>query len=162
MPRLKKPRPATLDEVRITREQDGAQIESLDGKTSTIHLTLGAAVHNMSDVEILGRLNETLRVQQMMAQNYRHVAVEIPEGKPQVRYSPRGDQWVPRGGVLRCLIDDGGPNDEATVTIDDNELTMREFSSLLKTYAGWGMRIIFVPDGELHKTPTIEVRDGKE
>ena len=159
MARPKRPRPATLDEVKITREPDGAQIEYLDGKTATIHFTLGDAVRTMSDVDILGRLNESLRAQQMMAQDYHHVAVEIPEGKPQVRYSPECDQWVPRGAVLRCLIDDGGPDNEATVTIDDKELTMHEFSGLLKTYAGWGMRIIFVPEDELHKAPTIEVRD---
>ena len=159
MARLKKPRIATLDEVKISREPDGAIIEYLDGQTATMHFTLGPAVYGMSDCQVLERVNQALRVQQENARNYRHVAVEIPEGKPQVRYSPDCDQWVPRGHVLRCLIDDGGPDDEATVTIDENELTMRQFSSLLKTYAGWGMRIIFVPDDELQKTPRVEIRD---
>ena len=26
-----------------------------------------------------------------------------------------GGQWVPRGDVLRCIIDDGGPNGEVTI-----------------------------------------------
>ena len=29
-------------------------------------------------------------------------------------------------------------------------------------YAGWGMRIVFVPDDELHEEPQIEVREPEE
>jgi hypothetical protein len=38
-------------------------------------------------------------------------------------------------------------------------LTLREFGRLLSTYSGWGMRITFVPDNELEKRPTIEIRE---
>ena len=31
-------------------------------------------------------------------------AVEIPPGSPRVDYFEDGEQWVPRGGVLRCLL----------------------------------------------------------
>lgn len=48
------------------------------------------------------------------------------------------------------------------ITIDDQELSSRQFSRLLTTYAGWGMRIVFVPDDELADPPRIEVREPEE
>ena len=30
---------------------------------------------------------------------------------------------------------------------------------MLLTYAGWGMRIVFVPDDELERTPRTAVRE---
>ena len=30
---------------------------------------------------------------------------------------------------------------------------------MLTTYAGWGMRIVFVLDDEIHEEPQIEVRE---
>lgn len=37
-----------------------------------------------------------------------------------------------------------------------------EFGRLLTTYAGWGMRVIFVPDDETQIEPRVEVREPKE
>ena len=157
--RRKRPHVASLDEVRITREAEAAVIEYADPSIWTTHLTLGPRVHQMTDQEILACFNEGIEAQQELAASYEHVAVEIPIGKPQLEFHERGNQWTPRGGVLRCLIEDGGPDGEATIEIDDHELSMAEFGRMLKTYAGWGMRIIFVPDDEVHETPTIEVRE---
>ena len=50
------------------------------------------------------------------------------------------------GDVLRCIIDDGGPNGEVIIHIDDQELSLTEFGRLLRVHAGWGMRIAFVPE----------------
>jgi hypothetical protein len=47
------------------------------------------------------------------------------------------------------------------VVIDDKELSMEEFGRMLATYAGWGMRIKFVPDDHLHRWPAHEVREPK-
>jgi hypothetical protein len=94
-----------------------------------------------------------------LRREYEHVAVEIPIGQPQISYFEEGDQWTPRGDVLRCVISDGGPDGEPTIDIDDRELSLREFGGLLCTHAGWGMRIVFVPDDEIHEQPTIEVRE---
>jgi len=33
---------------------------------------------------------------------------------------------------------------------------------MLCTYAGWGMRLIFVPDGELEHVPKVAVREPDE
>ena len=124
MPRKKRPHVGSLDEVRISRDKDAAIIEFLDGETMSVHFQLGPAATEMTDREILARFNEWLREQKAAAQAAWRPAVEIPEGKPQIEYSEGSGQWVPRGDVLRCLIDDGGPDGEATVTIDDHELNM--------------------------------------
>lgn len=87
--------------------------------------------------------------------------MEVPEGRPQIRYSERCDQWASRGDVLRCSIEDDSAG-EVVVWIDDEPLSLSEFGRLLRTYAGWGMRIVFVPEKDLGKTPTIEVREPEE
>jgi len=63
-----------------------------------------------------------------------------------------------RGDVLRCIIDDAGPNGEVTIHIDDQELSLREFGRLLRVHAGWGMRIAFVPEEFVTENPTVKVR----
>ena len=91
-----------------------------------------------------------------------YVAIEVPAGSPQVEYHPGTvNQWSPRGGVLRCYIEDGGGEDgfEPTVYVDDQEFSWDEFGRMLCTYAGWGMRIVFVPDDELEQEPIIAVQE---
>ena len=159
--RKKRPHVATLNEVRISRDGDDAIIEFVDSTVATMmHLKLGPEVQEMTDQEILDRFNAVVLAQQQMAAEYEHVAVEVPPGSPQIKYFEPGDQWVPRGAVLRCLIDD--EDGEAVITIDDQELSSRQFSRLLTTYSGWGMRIVFVPDDELSDSPRIEVREPEE
>ena len=97
-----------------------------------------------------------------MASEYEHAAVEIPPGHPQIQYFETGRQWTPRGGVLRCVIGDSGPDGEAVIYIDDHELSLEEFGRMLCAYAGWGMRIVFVPDEEINEEPYIEVREPDE
>lgn len=162
MPRYKRPYIATLDQVRITRKGDSALIEYADADIGDVNLQIGPEVAEMSEQEILDVHNGCIEVQQDVAASYEHVAVEVPVGRPQIRYFDRGDQWVPRGGVLRCVISDGGPDYEATVIIDDKELSLAEFGRMLLTYNGWGMRITFVPDDEIHEQPEVEVREPDE
>jgi len=158
--RKKRPRVATFDEVRIARDGEDAIIEFIDATTATTHLKLGREVHEMTDVEILDQFNAVMCAQQQMAAEYEHVAVEVPSGSPQIKYFEQSDQWVPRGAVLRCLIDDD--EDGAVITIDDRELSIREFGRLLNTYAGWGMRTVFVPEDEIDMPPRIEVREPED
>jgi nucleoside-diphosphate-sugar epimerase len=103
-----------------------------------------------------------IETRDMLAATYEHVATEVPPDQPQIEYFAAGDQWTPRGDVLRCIVAGDGLDDEVFVYIDDKELTLREFGKLLSTYAGWGMRIIFVPDEELEKDPKIEIREPEE
>jgi hypothetical protein len=50
------------------------------------------------------------------------------------------------------------------IHVDDHELSWAKFGTLLLTYGGWGMRMVFVPDDRLDEEPEIEVRepDGQE
>ena len=114
----------------------------------------------MSDKEIVELYNDGLRAQAQVASEHKHVAVEVPLNSAQIRYSKRCDQWVPRGGVLRCLIEDDAEK-TVVVRIDDHELSLEEFGRLLTTYSGWGMRIEFVPEEEVHRRPAHEVREPK-
>lgn len=160
--RLKRPYIASLDQVRISREDDGAIIEYVEPGIVTTHFKLGPAVRAMTDREILDRFNECLTANQERRAEYEHVAIEIPPGKPQIEYFDKGDQWTPRGDVLRCAISDGGPGNELIIHIDDRDLSWTEFGRLLTTYAGWGMRVIFVPEDETQIEPHIEVREPRE
>ncbi|MBX3028240.1 hypothetical protein KF840_25400 [bacterium] len=160
--RKRKPAIASLDEVEIRREGGDAIIEYKDPEIATTYFHVGPSLGGMSDQQILDELNAVLRADAEMFASYEHVAVEIPAGRPQIRYFPAGEQWVPRGGVLRCVIDDGGPGGEAVIYVDDQPLSLAAFGRLLATYAGWGMRIAFVPEETLTSEPAIELREPEE
>ncbi|MDM4018215.1 DUF7713 domain-containing protein [Roseiconus lacunae] len=155
--RRKKPHVATIDEVQISREGETAIIEFVDSSIATTHLSLGQATDSLSDHEILQCFNEVVQAQRKLASQYEHVAVEIPEGSPQVEYFEQTDQWCLRGDVLRCLVDD--EDGQPVIVIDDQELTLEQFGKLLVTHAGWGMRLIVVPDDEISISPKIEIRE---
>lgn len=154
----KEPYIARLDEVTITREGDWAVIRYKEEGILTTHLKIGPEIAEMSDEAILELFNDTLRAQAKRAAEYKHVAVEVPLGSPQIKYFSRSDQWCPRGAVLRCLVEDD-ENGQLVVGIDDHELSLEEFGRMLTTYAGWGMRIEFVPEDQLHRRPALEVRE---
>src|SRR6185369_10495002 len=113
---------------------------------------VGPRIVDMTDEQIIELHNDVVESMDEAARSYIHVAVETPVGEPQIKYFAAGDQWTPRGDVLRCLISDGA-DDDSRVIIDDHEFTMTEFGRLLSTYAGWGMRIVFVPDDEIDEEP---------
>ena len=156
--RTKKPRPASPDEVRITREGDTAIIEYADSSIAVVHLRIGPALPSMTDAEILGMYNEGLEAQAEIAASMDPTLTEIPPGRAQIEYSERSDQWVPRGQVLRCHIDHA-EDGEPVIQIDDVELDMRAFGRMLQVYAGWGMRLAFVEEDEVAHEPEIAVRD---
>jgi hypothetical protein len=156
--RKKRPRVASPDEVRMTREQESVLIEFADESIASTHLTIGPAMCSMTDREVLECYNEVVRAQGYLRATYEHIAIEIPVGQPQIEYSEQCTQWTPRGDVLRCVIEDDESGDPV-IQIDDQELSWEEFGGLLRTYAGWGMRIVFVPDDATHEDPVIEVRE---
>jgi hypothetical protein len=91
------------------------------------------------------------------------VAVEIPEGKPQIEYSKQCCQWSARGDVLRCRIECSERSTRVPVIdIDGKRLSWKEFGELLMVHEGWGMRIMFVPDDEIGMTPPIAVQEPPE
>ena len=150
---------ASPDEVKITRDGDSVLIEYADDSIISTRLVLGPEVEQMTDAEILDHHNEILIGQQQLRDDYEHEAVEVPPGRPQIEYDVLSQTWVPRGDVLRCVIEDGVGEEGPTLFIDDHGLTLKEFGKLLETYAGWGMRLTFVPDDELDEEPCIRKQD---
>ena len=160
--RIRKPYVASLDQVWIRREDEYAVIEYADPNVGGVHLKIGPKIKEMTDKEILDLHNRCIEARDQLAAEYEHVAVEIPIGRPQLEYFTEGDYWVPRGGVLRCQISDGGPEGETTIDIDDRELSLEEFGKVLSLYTGWAMRIVFVPEDEIYQEPLIETREPDE
>lgn len=157
---------ASPDEIRITRESDGetALIEYAEENIAATHFKIGPALKSMTDAQVLERFNETIAAMDQARRGYKHVAIEVPIGQPQIEWSERASQWYARGDVLRCAIHDGGGEDgrEPLIEIDEKHLSWSEFGRMLTTFAGWGIRLVMVPDDETHQRPTIRVRDPKK
>jgi hypothetical protein len=151
----KRPSHVLLDQVRITREGSDAIIDHAEGNFSGARIT---GIATMTDAEIVEMYNQILDSQWLLLEAWDKTVVEEPPGEKQIDYHENSDQWVPRDDVLRCIIDDGGPNGEVIISIDDQELSLREFGRLLRVHAGWGMRIAFVPEEFVTENPTVTVR----
>src|SRR5271157_253690 len=115
----------------------------------------------MTDREIIYVFNGILDAQERLLAAWDKTVTEEPPGEKQIDYHEDSDQWVPRGDVLRCIIDDGGPEGEVTIHIDDKELSLAEFGRMLRVHAGWGMRIAFVPEEFITENPKVEIRKPK-
>jgi hypothetical protein len=152
---------ARLPEVIVKRDGDFARIEYKEGDIAASLLKIGPEIREMSDSEIVELHNETLRDKARRASEYKQVAVEMPLGSAQIEYFARCDQWVPRGTVLRCLIRDSLQG-QLLIRVDEQDLRLKQFGKLLSTYEGWGMRIEFVPQEEVHRRPVVEVREPTE
>jgi hypothetical protein len=164
MPLKKRPYVASADQVRITRKGDYADIEYADDTVATTHLKMGAdTLASMTDEGLLDFWNDHIEAREDHRQSLSYTATEIPVGKPQVQFFEEANQWTPRGDVLRCQIlsDAAIPPelDEPFVSIDGRDFTLGEFMTMVGTFGGWGMRIEFVPDDELHQRPKVKVRE---
>jgi len=159
--RPKRPIHVLIDQVRITREGGDAIIDHADANISGARVVIGPRIAAMSDADIVDVYNDILDSQWRLLQQWDKTVVEEPPGEKQIDYHENSDQWVPRGDVLRCIIDDGGPNGEVIVHIDDQELSLAEFGRLLSVHAGWGMRIAFVPEEFITENPVVKVRERK-
>jgi hypothetical protein len=144
--RLKKPTRAIIDQVRITREGNDAIIDYADSGVAGTRFTIGPDIATMTDREIIDVFNGILAAQERLLAAWDKTVTEEAPGEKQMDYHEDSGQWVPRGDVLRCIIDDGGPEGEVTIHIDDKELSLAEFGRMLTVHAGWGMRIAFVPE----------------
>jgi len=164
MPLPKRPHVASADQVRITRDGDDAVIEYADESVATTHFKVGAEkLASMTDEELLAFWNEHVTAREDDRHTLSYTATEIPVGKPQVEFFADGNQWTPRGHVVRCQIlsDAAIPPDvdEPFVSIDGRDFTLGEFMTMVGTFGGWGMRVEFVPDDELHERPRLKVRE---
>ena len=160
--RKRPPGQMELDAVRIERQGDEAILTPRDPGVAVTHFQLGPELALMKDEEILACFNATIAARDRLAAERPWVATEVPPGQPQIRYHPDGDQWAPRGGVVRCVLE-SDEDGQTIIDIDDQELTLEEFGRrMLATYAGWGMRIEFTPEDETDRRPRLEVRDPEE
>jgi hypothetical protein len=162
--RPKRPYIATLDRVRITRDAHGAVIDYAEENVSAVQLLISTGdVTTMTDEEILAVHNRSIAAQEASMASSEWIALEVPPGTSQVKRDRRSGRLVPRGDVLRCHITDGGvaQGDPVAIYIDEEEYSLHEFGEILSMYAGWGMRVVFVPDFEVHDEPVIEVRKPK-
>lgn len=162
--RPKRPYIATPDQVRITRDAHGAVIDYAEENVSSVHLRISTGdVATMTDEEVLAVHNQCIASQEAAAAAFEWIAIEVPPGTPQVKRDRLSGRLVPRGDVLRCHITDGSEveGDPVAIYIDDREYSLREFGEVLSMYAGWGMRVAFVPDDEVYEEPAIEVRKPK-
>jgi hypothetical protein len=168
MPKLRRPHIASPDEVKITRNGDTAVFEYADPRVATTHLRMEAAeLAKMTDGDLLAFWNDKIAATDELIRTQKPFTLtEIPVGKPQVEYSEKCDQWVPRGHVVRAVIlSDAAiePNlDEPFVCVDDRDYTLREFFKMVGTFGGWGMRIAFVPDDEIHEQPRVRTREPED
>ena len=152
------------EQVRIVRDGEAADIEYLEPEGLRVHLTMGPRIADMSDDDIVEALNTVIRAQEELAKSYVHVAKEIPPGLPQLKFFEAGRYWVPRGDVLRFVVSSREVDweSEPAVEIDGREFTWEEFGRMLLTWEGWGVRMVVVPEDELHKRPTIAVREPSD
>jgi hypothetical protein len=156
--RPKKPTHVLIDQVRIARDGNDAIIDHADANLSSARIAIGAGIAAMTDADIVEMYNDILASQWATLETWDKTVVEEPPGEKQIDYHENSDQWVPRGDVLRCIIDDGGPNGEVVIHIDDQELSLADFGHLLSVHAGWGMRIAFVPKEFVTEIPIVKVR----
>ena len=159
--RKKRPRPASPDQVRITREGETAVIEYADPSIRVVNLRVGPSLAEMTDVEVLDLFNDMLEAQAEIAAGVDPTLTEIPPGFPQIEYSERSDQWVPRGHVLRCHIEDDEEG-RPVILVDDVELDLEAFGRMLLTFCGFGMRIAFVDEEDVNDEPEIVVREPED
>jgi hypothetical protein len=163
MPKPRRPHVASPDEVKITRDGDTAIFEYADAGVAMTHLTVKPGqLASMSDAELLSYWNEHIEASEEFIRRQKPLTLtEIPMGKPQAEYFADGEQWVPRGHVIRSVIVNDSPADidDVFISIDDRDFTVAEFVKMVGTFGGWGMRIAFVPDDEIHEQPKIMVRE---
>ena len=143
-------------EFTVFREGESACITYAEEGVPTHHYKRSLKSGKLTDAVIAELFNEVRRAQAKFAAKHKHIAIEVPRSSSQIKYSIKGDQWMPRGHVLRCLINND-QDSQAVIQIDDQEFQGDGFSRLLKTYVGWGMRIEIVPANHIHRRPALHV-----
>ena len=62
-----------------------------------VNLQVGPSLAAMTDAAVLQLFNGLLEARDKHAASLDPTLAEIPPGHPQIEYSERSDQWVPRG-----------------------------------------------------------------
>ena len=162
--RLKKPTRAMIDQVRITREGNDAIIDYANAGIAGTRLTIGPDIATMTDREIIDVFNGILAAQERLLAAWDKTVTEEPPGEKQIDYHEDSDQWVPRGDVLRCIIDDGGPEWGSHHPYRRQRAVAGGIRADVTGSCGLGMRIAFVPEEFIWKSkgrnPKAQAADG--
>jgi hypothetical protein len=150
-----------LGEVRFVRNGEWLQVQYPEPDIPSYHFHLGPGLVNLTEQELVDIWNDHLRTMPSPTADYKQLAIEDPMGSPQAEAEAGSGQPVLRREVVRCAIHDNADN-MPVIEIDGRKLSWEEFGKLIVTYAGWGMRIAFVPDDELHHEPETEVREPED
>jgi len=163
MPKMKL-RIISQGEVKIRRDGDTATIDYSDPAMGAgMSLKVGPKLAKMTDLEVIEMHNDMILEMQEHREEHPFVAVEILEGKPQIEYSKQCSQWSARGDILRCYIESSEDSGHIPVIeIDGQRLSWMEFGKLVSSHEGWGMRVMFLPDDEIDKTPAIAIQESRE
>ena len=152
---------STIDQVRISRDgsRDGeyALIEHADPAYGSVNLKLGPEIANLTDREILDVFNDIIVAQEASIADPANRPIEIPKGRPQIEWLEDLQQWSVRGHVLKCEVSDD-EDGNLVVYVDDKELDAEAFLQLIRPFAGWGMRITFMEESQIHDEPEVIVR----
>jgi hypothetical protein len=144
--------------VHISRDGEYAIIEHAETAYGITRLLLGPMLQNMSDAEVLEVFNEIIAAQDASVADPANRPVEIPRGRPQIEWLEDLQQWSARGHVLKCEVSDD-EDGNLVVHVDDKELDAEAFLQLIKPFAGWGMRITFMDESQIHEEPEVIIRD---
>ncbi len=157
--RKQPPLDAKFEDVVVEHHGISAMITYKDPEIWRHSIALGPEHANLSPEEIFALHQEHLAAAAERREADPFVAVEIPAGQEQLRFDERMGAWSPRGHVLRCRINDA--DDEGVqLAIDEHALTLEDLGKMLRTYAGWGLRLTIVPDDEIEREPAIVVSDS--
>lgn len=119
---------------------------------------LGPEINALADIDILDLYNDIIEAQEASIADPANRPTEIPKGRPQIEWSEEFQDWLIRGEVLKCeLSDDEDGN--LVVYVDDKELDADAFLQLIRPFAGWGMRISFMDESQIHDDPGVILRD---
>ena len=156
--RSRRPTHTTIDQVRISRDGEYAIIEHADPVYGKVNLQLGPEINTLTDREIVDVFNDIIAAQQASIADPANRPIEIPKGRPQIEWLEDLQQWSTRGHVLKCEVSDD-EDGNLVVYVDENELDAQAFLQLIRPFAGWGMRITFMDESQIHDEPEVIVRD---
>ena len=78
----KKPYQVSIDQVKITRDGEYADIVYADPEVGGMNLKVGPGIVEMTDQDILSLHNDVVAAMEASAAEWEEVVVEIPVGKP--------------------------------------------------------------------------------
>lgn len=159
--RLRRLPHSTIDQVHIARDGEHAIITHANSSYGAVNLKLGPKIDAMTDLDILEVLNHIRAAQEASIADPANRPVEIPKGRPQIEWSEDYQEWSARGEVLKCVLSDD-EDGALVVYVDDYELDAEAFLRLIRPFAGWGMRITFMDESQIHDEPDVIVRDLDE